>query len=356
MDNLYFNQKRLKKIKSKRTAKVKRIWGWVLTALGGITVLSTLGDMFMSGFDPGDLIGGLIFLIPGILLLLSAKKQVSKWDRYEALINHRGNTSIPLLAQRMALPQKQVYTDLHTMIGNDFFIGPNYNIEARIDPERELLVMYSGGRPLEPIPEPKAEAAAQEAPSEGNWQDPEDLAEAEWKEEPPIQVKLTDLEQIQEAIRNTKDEDVRNSLYGLEGSFRRIDEKVQEDPELKKTGSVRKLYRYYLPQIMELIRAYESDDTPADIRAQIRDSLRNGATALSTIEAELIEKDQMDMELDIEVLNRMFASDGLLREDPLSGGTKRPAKKAEGAAGRTGAKAGAEKDAQQEPQPAVQTR
>lgn len=318
MNNLYYNPKRLKKIRNKRTGRTKKIWGWVLTGLGGITVLSTLADMLTSGLAAGDLVSGLIFLIPGLYLLLSARKQVGKWDRYQALIDPRGNTSIPMLAQRMELPMQQVYTDLQTMINNDFFIGPNFNIEARIDPDRELLVMCSGGRPLEPIPEPQQ--ARQEEPEEGNWQDPEDIPEAEWKEESPIRVKLTDLEMIQEAIRNAKDEDVRNSLYGLEGSFRRIDEKVQEDPELKKTGSVRKLYRYYMPQLLELIEAYESEDTPADIRAQIRDSLRNGAQALASIEAELIEKDQMDMELDIEVLNRMFASDGLLKEDPFMTG------------------------------------
>ena len=36
MNNLYYNDKKLKQIKSKRTQKRKRVWGWILTVLGAL--------------------------------------------------------------------------------------------------------------------------------------------------------------------------------------------------------------------------------------------------------------------------------------------------------------------------------
>ncbi len=323
MDNLYFNEKRLKKIRNKRSCRTMKIWGWVLTAIGGISMLESI-----SNFSMGDFMDGLLFLIPGVVLLYLAKSQVNKWDRYEALIDNRGNTSISMLAERMKLAKKTVYSDLQKMIASDFFIGPNYNIEAHIDGERDLLVMTIGGRPIKPLPETedafreKEEKEAysykggeQARPSEGNWQDDEDAPQAEWKQEPVIKVKMTDLEMIQKAIRETGEEDVRSSLYGIEGSLRRIDGRVQSDPEIKKTGSIRNLYRYYLPQIMELIENYQSEDISDETRNEIKKALHTSAEALGNIEADILEKEQMDIEVDIQVLKNMFAQDGLLRRD-----------------------------------------
>lgn len=289
-----------------------KIWGWVLTSLGGITALETLVGLASGGGADG-LVSALVFLIPGLLLLWMAARQVKRWDRYEALINKEGNTSIPMLARRMKLSEKTVYADLHRMISNDFFVGPAFNVEARIDGEHEMLVMCRGGVPIEPLPEKVQEEAPREEPAEGNWQDPEDIPQAQWQDN-PIRVEMTDLETIQQAIAMTPEEDVRNSLYGLEGSLRRIDERVQENPELKKKSSIRNLYRYYMPQIIELIQRYQDDDTTEDTRRQIRKALLTSANALSNIEADLLESDQMDVEVDIEVLKNMFAKDGLIRD------------------------------------------
>ena len=318
MDNLYYNKSRLKKIRNKRTAKMKKVWGWILTVLGGLSLFAEIGAL-----SPEGLADSLIFLIPGILLLLLAKRQVGKWDRYEAIIDNRGNTSIPMIAERMGLSEKTVYSDLQKMIHSDFFIGPNYNIEAYIDAERELLVMSSGGQPLKPLPkvEPKKPEAK---PEPQQWQEKEPEKEAKPKEsaKPKEQAKMSDLDMIREAIARTTDDDVRGYLYGLEGSLRRINERMEKDSDLREKNSIRKLYRYYLPQIMELIRRYESPDTPAETKRQIRDALRTSANALSNIEADILEKDQLDVEVNIETLKNMFAQDGLTGRDQGFGNVK----------------------------------
>ena len=209
MNNLYYNDKKLKQIRNKRTQKTKRVWGWILTILGALELPAALVAL-----DASALISPLIFLIPGIILLLTAKKQVDKWDRYEAIIDNRGNTPISLIARKMGLSEKTVYSDLQTMIHSDFFIGPNCNIEAYVDAEHDMLVMTSGGKPLRPIPDiPKEEPKPQEEPAKPKE---EEVPEAQFEKEE----ELSDLEMIRQAIRETDDETVRGYLYGLEGSVR----------------------------------------------------------------------------------------------------------------------------------------
>ena len=323
MNNLYYNDKKLKQIKNKRTQKTKRVWGWILTILGALELPAALVAL-----DASALISPLIFLIPGIILLLTAKKQVDKWDRYEAIIDNRGNTPISLIARKMGLSEKTVYSDLQTMIHSDFFIGPNCNIEAYVDAEHDMLVMTSGGKPLRPIPDiPKEEPEPQAEPEKPKE---EEVPEAQFEKEAAEE--LSDLELIRQAIRETDDETVRGYLYGLEGSVRRIDERLQNQPQLAEKMAIKRLYKYYLPQILELIRKYQAADTPADIKKQIRDALGTSANALSNIEADLLERDQMDAEVDIEVLKNMFAQDGIL-----------------GRQGQTGAKAGTAQTAKAAP-------
>ena len=332
MNNLYYNDKKLKQIKNKRTQKTKRVWGWILTILGALELPAALVAL-----DASALISPLIFLIPGIILLLTAKKQVDKWDRYEAIIDNRGNTPISLIARKMGLSEKTVYSDLQTMIHSDFFIGPNCNIEAYVDAEHDMLVMTSGGKPLRPIPDiPKEEPEPQAEPEKPKE---EEVPEAQFEKEAAEE--LSDLELIRQAIRETDDETVRGYLYGLEGSVRRIDERLQNQPQLAEKMAIKRLYKYYLPQILELIRKYQAPDTPADIKKQIRDALGTSANALSNIEADLLERDQMDAEVDIEVLKNMFAQDGLLGRQGQTG--------AKAGTAQTGAKAGTAQTAKAAP-------
>ena len=314
MNNLYYNNKKLKEIKKKRTQKTKKVWGTILTVAGALGIPAAMGAL-ASGGDVSGLISSLLFLVPGLVLLLQARKQVRRWDRYEAIIDNRGNTPISLIAKKMGLSEKTVYSDLQTMIHNDFFIGPNYNIEAYIDAERDMLVMASGGQPLRPLPDLPEEEADAKAGSSFEKESPDagdEDAKAKKEAEEIHEVELTDLELIQQAITDTPDDEVRGYLYGLEGSVRRIDERLQDEPELMQKVSIKRLYKFYLPQILDLIRQYQEPDTPPDLKRQIKEALKTSANALSNIEADLLERDQMDAEVNIEVLKNMFAQDGLL--------------------------------------------
>ena len=354
-NNLYYNPKKLKKIKNKRTQKARRLWGGILTALGGMELLAAITSFSMS-----DAMSALFFLIPGLILFIYGTRKVKKWDQYEAIIDNHGNTPLSLIARKMGLPEKTVYSDLQEMILSDFFIGPNCNIEAYVDAERDMLVMASGGQPLRPVPDLPEDMAAK--PEEGSSAKADgfgggakagkaasDIPDAEFQREDAVteeeirEVELTDLEIIQKAITDTKDDEVRGYLFGLEGSVRRIDERIKERPELMEKMSIRRLYKYYLPQIVELISKYQEPDTPADLKKQIKGALQTSAGALANIEADLLEREQMDAEVDIEVLKNMFAQDGLLDRNQRTGGSGSGAQQAQA-------------QAQAAPRPSVQGR
>ena len=360
MDNLYYNKKKIKKIRNNRTQRGWKIWGSILTALGLLTLL----NFIIHHDDVQDLFATFFFMTPGIISLKRAFQKTRRWDEYEAIIDNQGNTPISLICERMNMSQRAVYADLQQMIQSDFFIGPNYNIQAYIDAERNMLVMSVNGRPLKPLPDlPKkededkdanAEAKAgqtgqtgQAKPGQGAQASADEQAAAARK---AADAKLSDLDKIRQAIPKTKDEETRSYLYGLEGSLRRIDQRVQANPALKDRTSIRRLYKFYLPQIMELINKYQSPDTPADVKEQIKDALKTSADALSNIEADFLEKDQMNLEVDIEVLKNMFAQDGLLDENsPLNAMGGRTAQSAASSA-TSGAASGAAQQAQQQQQ------
>ena len=333
MDNLYYNKKKIKKIRNNRTQRGWKIWGSILTALGLLTLL----NFIIHHDDVQDLFATFFFMTPGIISLKRAFQKTRRWDEYEAIIDNEGNTPISLICQRMNMSQRAVYADLQQMIQNDFFIGPNYNIQAYIDAERNMLVMSVNGRPLKPLPDlPKEEEAAKDPKTDAKaGQDGQakpgqaaqaGAAAADAEDKKAADVKLSDLDKIRQAIPKTQDEETRGYLYGLEGSLRRIDQRVQANPSLKERTSIRRLYKFYLPQIMELINKYQSPDTPADVKNQIKDALKTSADALSNIEADFLEKDQMNLEVDIEVLKNMFAQDGLLDENsPLNASAQKTA-------------------------------
>lgn len=313
MDNLYYNKKKLKQILNKRTGKIRKIWGWILTGLG----LLTFTDLFT---DPSvtNLVDGLIVLIPGVILLATTYWQVRKWDRYDAIIDNHGNTPIPLIAERMKLPEKTVYSDLQKMVVNDFFIGPNADIGSYVDAERELLVMTYAGQPIKPLPEPAQYYQAQAEPEYDEGQDAAAYSsepEEDYVDINESEMELTDLDVIRQAIAHTSDDALRGYLYGIEGSFRRIDERVQSEPALKQKTSIRRLYKYYLPQIIELIGKLKEPQTTPEMKKQITATLRDSATAFANIEADIMDKDQMDLEVEMDVLRNMFAQDGLLKEE-----------------------------------------
>ena len=158
------NEQDRKKISGKRTKKTQKLWGCILIIVGIFEII--LGIVTK---DVSDVIAGLFFGIPGLILIRRAAKQVKLWDRYEAAVDRRGNIPAAEIAEKVGKREFFIYGDLQEMIENKFFADPEEGIDAYLDLDRCLLVMTKDGQPIEPLPElPKKEEAKSEAKGEAS--------------------------------------------------------------------------------------------------------------------------------------------------------------------------------------------
>lgn len=143
---MIYDASALKKIKNRRSCRSEKIWGWILLVMG---VMSLFGDT--GSFELSMFITSLIFIVAGVLLLVTSIRKVRKWDKYESFINNHGNTPIPFLAEKMGLPPEKVRADVQDMINRNFFIYQNGNVEAYINGKYDMLILSVNGIPLEPL-------------------------------------------------------------------------------------------------------------------------------------------------------------------------------------------------------------
>lgn len=275
----------LKKIRNKRTGKVRKIWGWILVVLG---------------------LGTLLLLVVGIILLVTTNKKVKLWDSYDALINPRGNTSLDYIAQSVDKPMYEIISDLEEMIDNKFFVGPEGDIETVIDTHRNMLVMCRDGKQMQPFYDQEKRNPDYDINSY-------DAVYAETREEKKPE--YTSADRINEAINKVDDEDVRLTLERLSASISRIEARIAEDPDLEKMNNIKKLKSFYLPQTLELIDKYINRRGAPEVLEKIKETLKMSANAFETIEANIIEFGDIDTMGDIAVLTNMFAREGLLDSD-----------------------------------------
>lgn len=267
-----YTEQELKSIRNKRSGKTRKIIAWVLIILG----LKTL-----------------IITIAGIVLLVMTNKQVKLWDRYDALINKRGNTSFDYMCTQLGKSDAEIIEDLKVMIQNGFFAGPDGDIEAILDTKRRYLVMTRNGEQMEAFVK----------------------HEEEKPEEEQAQEEVSYVDRIREIIIKTNDEEVKNNLYDLEGSIRRMEERIAENPQLWLMDDVIKLEEYYLPQTYELIeKLYKHDGTPETLE-QIKETLGICAGVFRRIEQKMVSATDIDTVGDIAVLRNAFAREGLLEPD-----------------------------------------
>lgn len=290
-----FTLSEIKKIEKKRSGKRKKVWGIVLVVLA----LILLEENLSNGSGAATIIDTIIFGGPGLILLYLGFSKTKKWDKYEAAVNQNGNTPIQQVADAVHEPPSKVRSVLQEMINNNFFIGPSYDIEAYINGEYDMLVMTRNGKPLEPLSETieRAEKREASAAEKRNVQD------------------NADIKKIRDAISVIEDEEVKDCLYDLEGSVRKINAKLAKSPELEDTTNIRKLKSFYMPQTLTLIDKYQDGLGSDETLEKIKEALKTCADAFGSIERKLNENDDINTQVDIEVLKRTFEREGLLGSD-----------------------------------------
>lgn len=288
-----YTDRQIRKIEKKRKGRAGRAGSITAIVFGACCLIAAFES---TGTDRTiDLILGGILVVLGASIISKNKGLARKWDKYEACIDSRGNTTIQSIQKKTGYPTDKIRIDLQEMIRNHFFIGPNQEYDAYIDGERDMLVVtkYSSGEPLVPL----------------------DVTERREKQKKEAHGQNPDLAIIRRAIGRIQDNEAKDALYDLEGSIRRIDDRLKEKPELKEKASIRKLNEYYLPQTINLIEKLEKGYLSDETQVEIRDAIVTCADAFRNMEKNLLEKDDLDTMVDIDVLKSTFAREGLLDSD-----------------------------------------
>ncbi len=117
-----------------KKAKATTVWGWILASLGAL-MLIPMGDLseYVSTF-----FYGLIFLVPGIILIISGanlKKKCDKYNAYLNFINLNKDLSLEKIAYATSNSIENVAEDLQTMVSE------GYIANAYVDMQNRCLVI-----------------------------------------------------------------------------------------------------------------------------------------------------------------------------------------------------------------------
>ena len=233
---------------------------------------------------------------------------------YESKINYRGNTSLDDLAAFVGKPVNKVADDLQKMIVEGFFP------EAYIDINNRLLVMTKNGEPLE---NPEKTAAAHK------------VAKRKAAREKGLVP-----ESIDDLITMTDDAEIKAKLRSLRTITRKIDQRIEERPELE--DQVKDFREKYYPEVVRLTDEYNEkiadlgkysdekvtedpleinanpnylEEQAAEIKTQLISLIDSVAEASENLLEKLHEDDIMDISTDIKMLQTTLASKGLLDSD-----------------------------------------
>lgn len=127
---------------------------------------------------------------------------------------------------------------------------------------------------------------------------------------------------LRATLAHTTDPELRTYVARTERALTQMVDTVAQTPA--KAAIVKKFINYYLPTIMKLLDAYDrlceagqAQTMDATLQA-IENSMANVASASERQLQNMFEDEQLDISTDIEVLETMLKSDGLLEADPFA--------------------------------------
>ena len=310
------NEKKLNKIRLGKS-------GWTVASLatGILFLMAAAGSTDDPEFRLGvGMVGVLLVIAAGITKLVLSTR-AKRIRTYESKINKKGNTSIDDLASYVGRPFNKVADDLQAMIAAGFFP------EAYVDINNRLLVMTKNGEPLQSVERSAAEnkKARRKAARDGGLVP----------------------ESLDELITMTDDNEIKSKLKALRTITKKIDERVEEVPDLEK--QVKDFREKYYPEVVRLTDGYnekiadmgktgteqpkEEVTTDASgapvlntnpnylqeqadaIKAQLISLIDSVTEASENLLERLHEDDIMDITTDITRLQTTLASKGLLDSD-----------------------------------------
>ena len=301
-----------KKLNKKRLGRS----GWTMASLitGLLFLLSAAGSTDSPETRIGIGIAGVIMLAAAGIMKLVLSARAKRIRTYEAKINKKGNTSIDDLASYVGKHFNKVADDLQAMIADGFFP------EAYVDINKRLLVMTRNGEPIESV----EKSAAQNKRARGNAP-----------------------QSLEDLIAITDDDEIKGKLKTLRTITKKIDQRVEEVPELEK--QVKDFREKYYPEVVRLTDQYSDkiadmgkvgaekpteevitdasgapvlntnpnylQEQAAEIKTQLISLIDSVIEASENLLERLHEDDIMDITTDIQRLQTTLASKGLLDSD-----------------------------------------
>ena len=129
---------------------------------------------------------------------------------------------------------------------------------------------------------------------------------------------------LRDALTRITDPELKTYVRRIERALTRMIDTAAQKPT--KAAYVKKFVNYYLPTIVKLLDAYDclceagQADTMSATLQSIENSMSKVADAAEKQLTNMFEDDQMEISIDIEVLENMLKSDGLLDDKPFEKG------------------------------------
>ena len=307
-----------KKLNKKRLGKS----GWTVASLitGLMFLMAAAGSTDSPEFRLGVGIVGVILIAAAGISKLVMSSKAKRIRMYEAKVNKNGNTSIDDLAAYVGKPFNKVADELQAMIADGFFP------QAYVDINNRMLVMTRNGVPIESVERSAAEVKAAKRKKARDGGAPETL---------------------DDLIIMTDDPELKSKLKALRTVTKKIDNRVEEVPELE--NQVKDFREKYYPEVVRLTDDYnekiadmgklsaelpkeevttDSSGSPVlntnpnylqeqadEIKVQLISLIDSVTEASENLLEKLHEDDIMDITTDIKMLQTTLASKGLLDSD-----------------------------------------
>ena len=280
------------------------IIGIVFLSIAGIALLDSLSEGMGIDWD------SLFFMIPGGITFFLGFTKKAKYKRlmgYYNLAREKGYASIDELARVNGKPKSFIVKDIYKMIAEGLLP------QAHIDETETYFILDSKTNDLyENMMKSHVEQVKEEEKKEEEKQ--------EEKATSAVAEGRKYIAAINEANAAIPGEEITKKLDDLSVIMDRIFSFVEEHPE--EEGSLRKFMDYYLPTTLKLVKAYRDFDAEPvqgeniiNSKREIEETLDTINNAFSRLYDDLYADTAMDISTDINVLNTLFAQDGLTKEE-----------------------------------------
>ncbi len=316
-----------------RTAPKKRKSEVLKIVLGALSIYAGVQSFFdpaVSGLGDStiaSLITMIVLVAVGIMAIAVGLHNQKMYNIAEGVIKDEGNTSIDEVAHAIGKPYDATVSVISTMIKKNYFPG------AYIDYQNRQLVMTRDGKPIEPVvpftgkvcphcngPVGEHDKFCQHCGKKIESAKPQAAPAKEDVSTDSLNEKY--INELERLVKRIDEQEFTQKLTELKDVVKKIYERVGDDPE--NVSSIRKFANIYMPAIINAVSTYEtvrganySIDETLESRRDALDAVNMGLSASKNLLNQLYQSDQLNVSVELEMLKRMMAADGLIKNQDM---------------------------------------